>query len=53
MPLEEALRGDSHLLGILAVLRHPRLAFRQAVVRGVADADEAEAAWQREQAALA
>ena len=29
MPVEEALRGDRKLLGVLAVGRHPRLADRQ------------------------
>ena len=45
MAVEEALRGDRHLLGILAVRRHPGLADRQPSVRGIADADEAKPLW--------
>src|SRR6266404_7770612 len=40
--VEEALRGDCHLLGVLAILPHPGLADRQPPVRGIADADEPE-----------
>src|SRR6266446_10533678 len=35
--VEETLRGDCQLLGVLAILPHPGLADRQPPVRGIAD----------------
>src|SRR5437868_663404 len=40
--VEEALRGDRKLLGVLAILPHPGLADRQPPIGGIADADEPE-----------
>src|ERR1700730_3871933 len=40
--VEEALRGDRNLLGVLAVGRHPGLADPQAAVRRIADTDKAK-----------
>src|SRR5579859_6739123 len=43
MALEEAPCGHDLLLGVGRILLHPLLAFRQAAVGGVANADETEA----------